>query len=472
MNNLTDQQLLRDYAERRAEPAFAELVRRHVDLVHSAALRMVRDTHLAEDVTQGAFVALARSASQLTDRAVLSGWLHRTAQNIAAQTVRTNVRRRAHEQEAAAMNELFAHETDGVWEHIEPHLDDALGEVSEPDRDALLLRYFERKSAQEMAQVLGVSHEATQKRVTRAVERLRKYFAQRGVTVGMSGLAAVISVYAVQAAPVGLAATISTAAGVAAAAITPTTTATVTQALAMTTTQKVLIAAAFAAAVGTGIYEADQASTSRKLASALQHQAALTEQLTSDRDDVMRQLVALRAENERLIGSTAELLKLRGEVTRLSRDAAKVALLESDLAKVQNDATEEIPSGASKLIIFNPYLGREAWSDKGTDSPYHALETMLWAGMTGNTDRLADAIVPGESPGLLKDRPPLVKIKGVQIVSVDGYPDGVTRIGAIVEEEFYGVDLDKPPDTVQNTRSWYVVQTNGEWKVTGEKASW
>ena len=78
-----------DYAERRSEPAFAELVRRHVDLVYSAALRMVRNTHLAEDVTQTAFVALAQNASQLANRPVLSGWLHRTAQNLAANAVRS-----------------------------------------------------------------------------------------------------------------------------------------------------------------------------------------------------------------------------------------------------------------------------------------------------------------------------------------------------------------------------------------------
>src|SRR5438093_2162221 len=103
MNSLTDQQLLRDYTERRSEAAFAELVRRHVDLVYSAALRMVRDPHLAQDVAQGAFVALAQNALQLTDRPVLSGWLHRTAQNLAANTIRSDVRRRAREQEAVAM---------------------------------------------------------------------------------------------------------------------------------------------------------------------------------------------------------------------------------------------------------------------------------------------------------------------------------------------------------------------------------
>ena len=178
MNDRTDSQLLRAYAEHRSEPAFAELVRRHVDFVYSAARRMVCDSHLAEDVTQAVFVALAKNPGPLTERPVLTGWLHRTAQNIAAQTVRTEVRRHAREQEAAAMNELLAHDSDATWEHIAPHLDAALGELSEADRDALLLRYFERKSAQEMAQTLGVSQEAAQKRVSRAAERLREVLCQ------------------------------------------------------------------------------------------------------------------------------------------------------------------------------------------------------------------------------------------------------------------------------------------------------
>src|SRR5262245_46980359 len=170
---------------------------------------MVCDSHLAEDVTQGAFLALARSAPRLTERAILSGWLHRTAQNIAAQTVRTDVRRRAREQEAAAMNPLLSADPGADWEQIAPHLDAALGELSEPDRDALLLRYFQRKSAREMAQTLGISDEAAQKRVNRAIERLRGFFARRGIAVGASGLVVGLSTNSVQAAPAVLAGSIS-----------------------------------------------------------------------------------------------------------------------------------------------------------------------------------------------------------------------------------------------------------------------
>jgi len=235
VNGQTDSQLLCAYAEHGSEPAFAELVRRHVDLVYSAALRMVCHSDLAEDVTQCVFLALAKSADQLKDRPVLSGWLHRTAQNIAAQTVRSDVRRRAREQEAAAMNEL--HEPDAVWEQVAPRLDNALGELSEADRDALLLRYFEGKSAREMAQTLGTSEDAAQKRVSGAVERLREFPAKRGVTAGASGLVVVISANAVQSAPVGLAVTISTAAALAGTTVATTATATATKAIAMTTLQ-------------------------------------------------------------------------------------------------------------------------------------------------------------------------------------------------------------------------------------------
>ena len=179
MDDQSDSQLLRAYSENRSDEAFATLVRRHIDLVHSAAMRMVCDSHLAQDVTQNTFVALAKNAAELKTRPVIAGWLHRTAQNIAAQTVRTDVRRRVREQEVVAMNELLSATPDASWEHVAPHLDDALGELDETDRDAVLLRYFEKKSAREMAAQLGISDDAAQKRVSRAVDCLREFFAKR-----------------------------------------------------------------------------------------------------------------------------------------------------------------------------------------------------------------------------------------------------------------------------------------------------
>src|SRR3954465_7250601 len=114
MDPQTDQQLLAEYAETPSDPAFAELVRRHVDFVYSAALRMVCDSHLAQDVTQSVFAALAQNAKQLTAHPVLSGWLHRTTRNLAANTVRSEVRRRHREQEAV-MNESLSTGSDANW---------------------------------------------------------------------------------------------------------------------------------------------------------------------------------------------------------------------------------------------------------------------------------------------------------------------------------------------------------------------
>jgi RNA polymerase sigma factor (sigma-70 family) len=321
VNESTDQQLLRDYSGHRSEAAFSELVRRHIDLVHSAAFRMTGEAHSAQDVTQAVFVELAQNAARLAVHPVLSGWLHTTARNLAAKNVRTAARRQNHEQEVAAMNELLSSGTDVSWEAIAPHLDAALGELSEPDRDAVLLRYFEKKSAQEMAAQLGISDEAAQKRVSRAVERLREFFAKCGVTVGASGLAVVISANAVQAAPVGLAVIISTAAVLTGTTLVTTATVTATKAIAMTALQKTIVTTTIAVLAGAGIYEARQAAQLREQNQMLQQQqtplAEQIQQLEIERDDASNRLALLANDLEKTKINNTELLKLRGEVTRL-----------------------------------------------------------------------------------------------------------------------------------------------------------
>lgn len=359
MNDQTDSQLLRAYAEERSEAAFAELVRRHMDFVYSAGLRMVCDAHLAEDVTQGVFVALAKQAGQLMGHPVLSGWLHRTAQNIAAQTVRTDVRRRNREKEATAMKELLSAGTDAAWEDIAPHLDAALGELNEPDRDALLLRYFERKSAREMAETLGISDEAAQKRVNRAVDRLREAFAQRGVTVGASGLVLLITAHSVQAAPAGLALTITTAtamSGTAAttAAATATTTTTI-QTIAMTTLQKIAVTTTLVAAVGALIYESRQvASLQEQNAAYIKQQAALEGQikeLQSERDAAKQRQVALANEltKAKQTQNDKEVLRLRGQVGVLKQEK-QISGQKSPLNKITADpATRKLMRDQQKM---------------------------------------------------------------------------------------------------------------------------
>lgn len=357
MNDQTDSQLLRAYAERRSEPAFAELVRRHVDFIYSAALRMVCDSHLAQDVTQGVFVALAKSAAQLTDRPVLSGWLHRTAQNIAAQTVRTDVRRRAREQEAVTMNELLATEPDADWEQIAPLLDAALGELAEPDRDAVLLRYFERKSASEIAQVLGVSDEAAQKRVSRAVERLREFFANRGVTVGASGLALVISTNAVQAAPVGLAVGISTIA-IAGTASSSVTTITILKIISMTKLKVGIITAVVAAGITIPLVVQHQAQTKLNAANeSVRRQTERADQLAAENEILAQGAARATAPTANSNGSSLELLKLRGEVGRLRReDAEAKAPITRDQVESRYKNAQELARNGNPAAALNEFL--------------------------------------------------------------------------------------------------------------------
>jgi RNA polymerase sigma factor (sigma-70 family) len=261
----TDLELLARYTRLNAEDAFTEIVRRHLDLVHSAALRQVRSPQLAEEVAQSTFLKLARAACQLAPNTILAAWLYHVARQESIDVVRREARRQLREQIATEMNAMNA--TDADWTHIAPLLDEAMHALDETDRAAVLLRYFENKSLREVGQTLGASDDAAQKRVSRAVERLREFFSKRGVTVGVSGLVIIISANAVQAAPVALALTISTSAALAGTALTTTAAGTATKAVAMTTLQKTLIVTALAAAIGTGIYGVSKMLTA-KLASA------------------------------------------------------------------------------------------------------------------------------------------------------------------------------------------------------------
>jgi RNA polymerase sigma factor (sigma-70 family) len=332
VNEQTDSQLLRAYVESRSEPVFAELVRRYTDLVYSAALRMLSDSHLAQDVTQNTFVALAKQAAQIKELPALCGWLHQTARNIAAQTIRTDVRRRAREEEAATMNEPLANNNPEIaWEEIAPHLDAALEQLGEVDREALMLRYFQNKPFHAIGSVLGVSDDAAQKRVTRAVEHMRELFAKRGVTVSAGSLAVVISTNAVQAAPAGLAACIS-AVSLAQTAVSTTVIA-ASKAIAMTTLQKTLVTATVAVLAGAGLYETRRAAQLRDQVQTLQQQqASLSEKFQNmqrERDEVSRQLAAMHDNNDRLNRDPAELQRLRGEVATLRQTALERSAVET-----------------------------------------------------------------------------------------------------------------------------------------------
>ena len=200
-----DAQLLQQYTQERSEPAFGELATRHIDLVFSAALRVVGgDRHLAQDVTQTVFADLARKARSLPRDMVLAGWLYRHACFTAAKAVRAERRRQAREKTAMEMNALHDN-TEPNWEQIAPVLDEALNQLSASDRDAVVLRFLKRQDFRAVGSALGVGEDAAQKRVSRAVDKLRNFLNRRGVTLTATALGTTLASEAVVAAPAGLA---------------------------------------------------------------------------------------------------------------------------------------------------------------------------------------------------------------------------------------------------------------------------
>lgn len=202
-----DAELLRAYAKDRSEPAFAELVRRHVNLVYSVALRnLAGDTQLAEDVTQQVFTDLAHKAGMLSRHAVLGGWLYRSTQFAAAKTVRSERRRRLREQEAEAMHASSASPgSEPNWEKLRPTLDRLIGELDERDRDAVWLRFVANQSYAEIAMKLDLSENAARMRVDRALAKLHQRLTRAGITSSLAALGSALAGQVRSIAPAGLA---------------------------------------------------------------------------------------------------------------------------------------------------------------------------------------------------------------------------------------------------------------------------
>ncbi len=149
MHELDDNALLREFAGHGSHSAFAELVARHVNKVYSVALRHTRNPHQAEEITQAVFVMLAQKAGTLGKNVILSGWLYQTARLTAVTHIRSDIRRGQREQEVLMQNlsDEFAADS---WPHIAPLLDDVTAGLSETDRHAIVLRYFDGKSLKEV----------------------------------------------------------------------------------------------------------------------------------------------------------------------------------------------------------------------------------------------------------------------------------------------------------------------------------
>jgi len=208
---MRDRELLAEYAQTGSGEAFTELVRRHAPMVYSTCLRVLSDSHAAEaaaeDAAQAAFIVLARKARRLPGRVNLSGWLFLTARSSALQMRRAAARRARHEREGAEMREREG----ATWDAVRPRLDEALAALPRVQRDAVVLRYLEGRSAAEVAETMNASPAATEKRLARGLARLRERLARRGAAVGGLALAGLLAGNATVALPASFSSSIGAA---------------------------------------------------------------------------------------------------------------------------------------------------------------------------------------------------------------------------------------------------------------------
>jgi RNA polymerase sigma factor (sigma-70 family) len=465
MQDQSDAQLLRAYAEAGQETAFREIVTRHTDLVYSAALRQVNSPALARDLAQGVFTDLARKARPLSEKLAggssLVGWLYRSTRFAALKHIRDDRRRITHERQA--MEQLIINsETSADWEQLRPVLDETMADLNDDAREAVLLRYFKNCDFQTVGRALGVSDAAAQKRVSRALDKLRELLLRRGVTTAGGALSVAIAANAVQAAPVGLAATFSTTA-IAATTITAASV-TATKTLAMTTLQKTLLGAAIAAVVGTGIYEAREASNARAKADTLRRQQGnlyeQIQQVTRERDEATNQIAALREDFGRLTRNSDELLKLRGQVGVLQRELAS-----KERQGTQQSAPPKSMNGKSPAP--GTVITRDQIAFAGYATPEATWESWLWAEYFGNYEQVLDCMTPEHRAWVSRD-PKDRDMHGnfqstvgsnfnwMQIVAKKALADDV------VELKVRHLVGDRDESSIRQLR-----KVGGEWKFTG-----
>lgn len=339
---MTDnQKLLQDYARNGSDAAFRELVTRYVDLVLSTALRLVDgDKHRAQDVAQTVFMDLARQASKLATNTTLGGWLHRDTCFVASKMMRGEHRRQVRERQAAEMNALSNTKED--LEHLAPMLDEAINQLDEEDRKAILLRFYERLDFRSVGEALGSSENAAQKRVSRALEQLHAMLRHRGVALSAAALGTAMAGEVVTAAPAGLATAL---AGTALAGVGTGTAGTVTGVLAMTKLKAPMIG--LLAVLGVTAPLAFQHRSLARLRAAnqgLQDQIAGLASMASENERLSNQLAKANAETL-TPDETSELLRLRGEIGRLRSMENELATLKQQSAqRAANQADGGAPS--------------------------------------------------------------------------------------------------------------------------------
>jgi RNA polymerase sigma factor (sigma-70 family) len=200
---ISDAQLLAQYVRDGSQAAFAQIVSRYSNLVYAAAMRQVRDPHVADDVAQAVFIVLSRRASSArADR--LAAWLLRATRYCVLDAIKKQTRRLRYEKEAAMLSQKSDEGRDESRREVSDYLDEALSHLRQRESTALALRYLQDKPMEDVAQALGVSVDAAQKIVSRSLSKLRNIFQRRGVILSGAVLAAALTQESAKAAPAAL----------------------------------------------------------------------------------------------------------------------------------------------------------------------------------------------------------------------------------------------------------------------------
>src|ERR1051326_3855557 len=363
MHTKSDAELLRDYAANKSEAAFGEIVRRYADFVYSAALRQMGSPEPARDVAQMVFADLARKAGSLAANTLLIGWLCRGARLASLEQLRRD-RRRLHRERQAMESQEPASEVANDWDDVRPVLDEAIASLGDEERHALLLRFFKNESFTSVGATLGVSEDAAQKRVSRALGKLREFLEGRGIDTTAAALSVALAANAVQAAPSGFAASLTVAALTKAAA--GSSTAPFSKLLTMTNMKTAIVILALDGGIAGLAYQhlntqrqlhRDRASAEQQ-AEEIQALRLANEQLVSQTNELTR----LREEAKDVLRLRAEIARLRQQQAELKRTAARIAQSETnDLPKIEGPP---ILIEARFISVPTENLRAFAWSPK------------------------------------------------------------------------------------------------------------
>lgn len=199
MPELDDWDLVEQYASSGSHAAFEEIVNRHAGWVYATARRRVRSADVAEDVTQATFIVLARKAGSIGQRQSLAAWLYRVLNYAAIDALRRQSVRRRHERRAARPE--VTPPADESQAAILEHLDAALQTLNGNDREAIILRYFNNQTLEQIGKVQRVNASTVQRRIERAVTQLGYHLKRKGIVTAPAAIAGTLAAVGLCTAP-------------------------------------------------------------------------------------------------------------------------------------------------------------------------------------------------------------------------------------------------------------------------------